>query len=86
MTQSRLMPDAAARMPQYAELPGSLVLATRFYPLLSPSLTHGGRLSKVLAMRLHEADHSADATISPNSLRSYAHCRDLKEPTDADAL
>ena len=80
------MPDAAARMPQYAELPGSLVMATRFYLLLPPSLTHGGRLSKVLAMRLHEADHSADATISPNALRSYVHCRDLKEPTDADAL
>ncbi len=53
------MPDAAARMPQYAELPGSLVLAAQFYLLLPPSLTHGGRLSKVLAMPLHEADHSA---------------------------
>jgi hypothetical protein len=73
------MPDAAARMPQYAGLPGSLALAARFYLSLPPSLTHGGRLSKVLAMPLHEADHSADATISPN-------CRDLKEPTDADAL
>ena len=33
MTQSRLMPDAAARMPQYAELPGQA-------PTLSPRRSH----------------------------------------------
>jgi hypothetical protein len=35
----------------------------------------GGRLSKVLAMPLHEADHYADGIISQDVLRSYSYCR-----------
>ena len=73
------MPDAAARMPQYAELPGQSGIGARFYLLLPPSL-HGGRLNKFLAMPRHEADHSAGAQTH------NVHCRDLKEPTEADAL
>ena len=65
------MPDAAARMLQYADVRGSLVLPARFYPLLPPSL-HGGRLNKFLAMPRHEVDHSGGATISPDAQCPYS--------------